>query len=424
MRKIYEYERGGEYSSLPQNGGNSFMMSMIPQQLSLNSFSNFQNSQLVPKVQGLPSSYLKTSAKPTSVPKIASSVIGGADTQRASFMDTKMGQGMGAVGGMLGSMYDTIPTADKVHNENDNTMADIRSTANKALLSGAVGPWGMAAGAANMLIDKTGGFTDGSKGLGGPNDTLNSIAALALPGAGWFTGKTMDYKVSDTLKSSAGYTGTAAKGQTAAQNAGAKILFGKGKANSMIANASMRDNKVQDITNRSQMDFAASNNSLLGLGTQLQLGGGYQQANMRAGKSGLKIDREFAQRIIKLSKGKKKDRSVRLEEVAGFKDGGSINVIPEGALHAHKHHLDDVDEKFEDVTCKGIPVVTESEGGSVTQHAEVERNEIIFCLEVTEQIEKLMKEGSDDAAITAGKLLVHEILENTEDNTGLIEEVD
>lgn len=107
-----------------------------------------------------------------------------------------------------------------------------------------------------------------------------------------------------------------------------------------------------------------------------------------------------------------------------FAEGGKVNVIPDGALHAHKHHLENVDEKFEDVTAKGIPVITEEKGGDIKQHAEVEREEIIFNLEVTKQLEKLMQDGSDEAAIEAGKLLVYEILENTVDNTGLLNTVE
>lgn len=141
------------------------------------------------------------------------------------------------------------------------------------------------------------------------------------------------------------------------------------------------------------------------------------------------MDRDFAKRVVKLSKGQKEKRKkiqeeVRMEEVAGFKNGGAVNVIPDGALHAHKHHLENVDEKFEDVTAKGIPVITEEKGGDIKQHAEVEREEIIFNLEVTKQLEKLMQDGSDEAAIEAGKLLVYEILENTVDNTGLLNTVE
>lgn len=107
-----------------------------------------------------------------------------------------------------------------------------------------------------------------------------------------------------------------------------------------------------------------------------------------------------------------------------FAEGGIVNVIPDGALHAHKHHLEDISPEYEQVTSKGIPVVTEEEGGKLKQHAEIERNEIIFRLEVTKKLEELMKDGSDDAAIEAGKLLAHEIINNTVDNTGLMEVVE
>ena len=88
------------------------------------------------------------------------------------------------------------------------------------------------------------------------------------------------------------------------------------------------------------------------------------------------------------------------------------NVIPEGALHARKHHM----ENTEGLTQKGIPVI-DNKG---EQQAEIELNEIIFNLEVTKKLEELYKDGSDEAAIEAGKLLVQEILFNTEDRTGLI----
>ena len=114
-------------------------------------------------------------------------------------------------------------------------------------------------------------------------------------------------------------------------------------------------------------------------------------------------------------------------EVEEFKAGGTIkeeletpeieettqkNLIPEGALHKNKHHM----EHTEGLTQKGIPVV-DNEG---EQQAEIELDEIIFTLEVTKKLEELYKDGTDEAAIEAGKLLVKEILFNTDDRTGLI----
>jgi len=51
------------------------------------------------------------------------------------------------------------------------------------------------------------------------------------------------------------------------------------------------------------------------------------------------------------------------------------NVIPEGALHARLHHMDNAEE----LTKKGIPVID----NNGDQQAEIELNEIIFNLEVT-----------------------------------------
>lgn len=108
-----------------------------------------------------------------------------------------------------------------------------------------------------------------------------------------------------------------------------------------------------------------------------------------------------------------------------FREGGKVNVIPDGALHARLHHMENADN----LTKKGIPVVTEKEGGELEQQAEIERDEIIFRLEVTKKLEELRKKFTDtessqkekDAvAIEAGKLLVEEILNNTVDNTGLL----
>ena len=101
-----------------------------------------------------------------------------------------------------------------------------------------------------------------------------------------------------------------------------------------------------------------------------------------------------------------------------FQQGGSINVIPYGALHARKHNMD-----MDGITKKGIPVVTETEDGQIEQQAEIEKEEIIMRLEVTQKLEKLAKEGTDEAALEAGKLLVEEILYNTDDKANLINRV-
>lgn len=115
------------------------------------------------------------------------------------------------------------------------------------------------------------------------------------------------------------------------------------------------------------------------------------------------------------------------QQVPSQKQGGQMNVIPEGALHARLNHLDQVNDDLTHVTTKGIPVITK-EGGEVIQHAEIEHSEIIFTLDVTNKIEDLRKKWHEDKedkyAIEAGKLLVKEILHNTDDRTNLIESIE
>lgn len=125
--------------------------------------------------------------------------------------------------------------------------------------------------------------------------------------------------------------------------------------------------------------------------------------------------------IQKLEEGGKTDKPK--QEPEKVEETNQKNVIPEGALHAHKHHM----ENAEDLTKKGIPVVD----NNGEQQAEIERAELILSLEVTKQLEDLHKryqgytntqKEKDELAIEAGKLLVYEILHNTEDRTGLIKE--
>ena len=129
--------------------------------------------------------------------------------------------------------------------------------------------------------------------------------------------------------------------------------------------------------------------------------GGYDQYGTVIGRKGMKLP--------------SKQDIDRIKGILEFKKGGQMNVIPEGALHARLHHM----ETENKITKKGIPVIDKNG----EQQAEIERNEIIFSLEVTNKLEELRKDGSDKAALEAGKLLVDEIFHNTDDRTGLIQEV-
>lgn len=104
-----------------------------------------------------------------------------------------------------------------------------------------------------------------------------------------------------------------------------------------------------------------------------------------------------------------------------FKNGGELNIIPEGALHKNLHHM----ENDENITKKGIPVVSEDENGKTIQNAEIERSEIVLRLSLTQKLEKMLKKYNsdisqkekDDVATKAGQILVDELLNKTIDNT-------
>ena len=108
--------------------------------------------------------------------------------------------------------------------------------------------------------------------------------------------------------------------------------------------------------------------------------------------------------------------------IDSFKQGGQMNVIPEGALHARKNNMEGAGEDF---TAKGIPVV-DNQG---EQQAEIEREEVIFTKDLTEFLEENMKKyneedsDKDAIAIKVGKRLTKELLTNTDDRTNLIEKI-
>lgn len=153
----------------------------------------------------------------------------------------------------------------------------------------------------------------------------------------------------------------------------------------------------------------------------------FETDTYHSGKNGLKDshdlvfekDRYFYRKKPKQFKNGGKPESIDAPEI---EETNQKNVIPEGALHAHKHHMDNADN----LTKKGIPVI-DNEG---EQQAEIEKNEIIFTLEVTKKLEELYskytdqeysQKEKDEVAIEAGKLLVKEILFNTDDRTSLID---
>lgn len=186
-------------------------------------------------------------------------------------------------------------------------------------------------------------------------------------------------------------------------------LFGNKKrkeANKLTASQDISNIKKLDVSKTAEKELLAAQNAtqnILSKNTQKLLGN--TSVNVLSAKQGDKLLFSKIQKNV----------TKKLEK------GGSVNVIPSGALHRELNHLDG------DHTKKGIPVIMEEEGGKITQQAEIEREEIIFNLGLTKQLEELLKkfnDGDDNAAIEAGKLLTTEILENTIDNTGILNKIE
>ena len=428
-----------------------------------------------------------------------------------------LGSKLGGLSTQLGaSLLETLPTKDNEINSTDATMGNIRDSANKTLMSGIAGPWGIAAGAANSLIGKLGGSTDASSGLGAGNDILNATTSL-IPGLGFLTGKIKGVDQSLDLQESSGFSGLKGNINKANKNSG-KILFGRGKAKSNIADAQFKADTATSLIKTSNEDFKAATNStdMFRLKNQLSMNNNsYLYNGALSAKDGARIIRiaksqkknkfeEFRKTLPKplqdtvyyrleslwnfggkpknfedakklelfenvdgefhapsVIKNEKADEYIFLkvpshpsvnkeidwyesEDGKEFRDeydldksgevwkylpktkkekesfalGGKMNLIPEGALHARKHNLDGIS----DITKKGIPIISEESGG-VVQHAEIEREEIIFTKEVTQKLEELRKEGTPEAAIKAGILLSQEIIENTDDRANLMKTI-
>lgn len=159
---------------------------------------------------------------------------------------------------------------------------------------------------------------------------------------------------------------------------GGKYLFGQKKVADAVAQANRRNELLTEMnmtnTMRKQSDYGrdlAQQNMNRYAGTNYM--------DMRMGRKGMKI--QSLEEIRELLK----SRVVEELDVQKFAEGGSI--LPTGKLHKELNHMQDLSEQFEDLTRKGIPVVTVDESGDMIQVAEIEHSEIILSKEITDQLE-------------------------------------
>lgn len=258
-------------------------------------------------------------------------------------------------------------------------------------------------------------------GIGGAA-TFNNLMNM-LPGNSMIWGlmgsRTNNYKVSSEAEEmQSGYAGTLGDMRAGQDLAGKRLLFGQDKANSYIEEQKRNDRILHDIhetnTVRKQSNYYQDLNH-----QNLMRYAGQNYLGVTVGRNGVKL--MSAKEVRKIL--------AKRQETQMFQNGGVVgidsNILPEGALHAHKNNLSELNPDLEDATKKGIPVMA-TEGGetpNVTEQvAEIECDEIIFRLDVTKQLEELRKDGSEEAMIRAGELVANELIENTQDNTGQITE--
>lgn len=298
-------------------------------------------------------------------------------------------------------------------------------------------------GASNFIRNIPGIGEKASMLLGTVTTGLNVINKLG----GSYVSK---YQADQNLMANMGssYGGLSDLAQRAADATGKTYgLFnggGKRRAKRLKNEAIRQENIVSDINSTAQDQFAMTGNDLNYTRYQFNQNGGWDQALMRVAKLGAKLESQdevfpednWEPQLFK--DGGSIEDDIFSEDswepqITELKEGGNLsdkqneteeetnqkNIIPEGALHKEKHHM----ENAEDLTKKGIPVI-DNDG---VQQAEIERDEIVFTLEVTKKLEDLYHKyydqetsKKDDLAIEAGKILVYEILYNTLDRTGLI----
>lgn len=233
-----------------------------------------------------------------------------------------------------------------------------------------------------------------------------------IPGMGWATDKTIEGQKSHLIdEMSNAYADSVSDIDLANQLGGSKFLFGRSKIQDHIATANRNNQLLTDMnvtnTQRKKSDYA------LDLAQQnLNRYAGTNYMNMRMGRSGMKI--QSLEEIRELLK----NRVIEELDVQKFAEGGSL--MPSGKLHKELNHINELGEQYEDLTRKGIPVVTLDENNEIQQVAEIEHSEIILSKEITDQLEAFWKNGSEEAMIAAGKLIANEILYNTQDENNVI----
>ena len=351
----------------------------------------------------------------------ARTALGQNASRFGDFMNSGLGQGLTNGISMATDIATQFIDRDTKHNP---TGFDTQQKIGDALIKSG-NPYAMVAGAAYKAISGIAEATGGNintitkeqardVGVSGVERIANNILGIISPGLGWIKGT----EVADGQKShlinemTNAYADSVSDIDQAQVLGGGKYVFGRKKIADAVDTAN-RNNELltnMNITNtqRKQSNYAQD---LAQQNLNRYIGTNYM--NTQVGRHGMKLpELELMREVLK--------NRIVISDVQKFAEGGSI--LPTGKLHKELHHMEQMGKQYEDLTRKGIPVVALDEGGEITQIAEIEHSEWTLSKEFTDQLEALWKDGSEEAMIEAGKLVCEELLRNTQDEGGLLNE--
>ena len=338
--------------------------------------------------------YQKVEVQPEPLPEGIDLKLGGKTTQFGGGAGAKVPWEM--IGDVASAGLDAVDQAtmgDK--NFNAESQALDAAADGAAKMASKFGPWGLLAAG----IIKTVNF--GSKALGGSVEGYD-VGDL---GSGYASNLGHMEQQSGRLKDR--LSGKTARDLKRRNEQAQWALKAKDVVDDVKFEQEARMNSVNNVIERNQIALSGGINT-----------------GLLAAKRGGKLER-LNKFVTKAQYGAKLKKVEVSEEPS---------LLPEGELHKNKH--DDFDLP---VTKKGIPVITVENGAEVStiidlqenkddiqQHAEIERSEVIFSKELTDYIEDARKkwhDGDDSVLLEVGKRVTKELLQNTQDNTGLIRQL-
>ena len=363
--------------------------------------------------------------------KFAGGTKGNLDISNPFSKDKMVGAGIKMPGGssksggsgvpyeaILGGVSSGVQSIMSAYNDPSRTSADKRAAASAGAANAAADtlmsiptPWTMAIGAgmkATDIIGKPLLNHTMSKTL---KDFSKNINKDVLESSG-FTGiaestKSLDKDIKDYQKH--GFYGKMAYGGTS------DMILSYMDPGMAIAKSSIFGSKKLDAMKRKakkNLEMQAKASEILG-------------KSKAAKEASLTGAADFSQRNIQQKYAPDMLQSVRFGrsgmKISKLQLGGKMNVIVNGKLHKERHRMEDkLDFGDNEITKKGVPVVSMEDGGEIIQHSEVEKDEMILTRELTKKLEELEKIGDSDAMIEAGKILSYEIVKNTKDSKSKI----